>query len=286
MGKFRSPRVVPREQVRSPKFESRRGKLLRDGCACAARVKLGMRNARRVHLTDIWSWYRVELRVGDHLGRSEELVSRCVECDLAEPEYLASLAGSAPGVVDGILPNNNEENNNDDGVVMDNDNNEDDKNENDDIQNDEESAEPNNDDETVVQNADVEETEETKDDNPVTTTGVDPEPLPPIQVQNEQTQRELNRIAWMGQQPATFAGRTHSQAREHATTNVTTTEHNTMTDFERDLFHRGVTGIQLPPEYEDQLATLKHTVLTQYTLKKGLQVFGPKGTEAVFAEMK
>ena len=62
-----------------------------------------MSNVRRVHLTDIWSWYRVELRVGDHLGRSAELVSRCVECDLAEPESLASLGGSAPGVVDGIL---------------------------------------------------------------------------------------------------------------------------------------------------------------------------------------
>ena len=37
------------------------------------------------------------------LGRSEELVPRCVECDLAEPESLASLGGSAPGVVDGIL---------------------------------------------------------------------------------------------------------------------------------------------------------------------------------------
>ena len=37
------------------------------------------------------------------LGRSEKLVSRCVECDLAEPESLASLGGSAPGVVDGIL---------------------------------------------------------------------------------------------------------------------------------------------------------------------------------------
>ena len=37
------------------------------------------------------------------LGRSEELVSRCVECDLAEPESLSSLGGSAPGVVDGIL---------------------------------------------------------------------------------------------------------------------------------------------------------------------------------------
>ena len=36
-------------------------------------------------------------------GRSEELVSRCVGCDLAEPESLASLGGSAPGVVDGIL---------------------------------------------------------------------------------------------------------------------------------------------------------------------------------------
>ena len=103
MGKFRSPRVVPRERVRSPKFESRRVKLLRDGCACVARVKHGMRNVHRVHVTDIWSWYRVELRVGDHLGRSEELVSRCVECDLAEPESLVSLGGSAPGVVDGIL---------------------------------------------------------------------------------------------------------------------------------------------------------------------------------------
>ena len=36
-------------------------------------------------------------------GRSEELVSRCVECDLAEPESLVSLGGSAPGLVDGIL---------------------------------------------------------------------------------------------------------------------------------------------------------------------------------------
>ena len=36
-------------------------------------------------------------------GRSEELVSSCVECDLAEPESLTSLGGSAPGVVDGIL---------------------------------------------------------------------------------------------------------------------------------------------------------------------------------------
>ena len=68
VGKFCASRVVPREHARSPKSESRRGKLLRDGCTCVARVKLGMRNVRRVHLTDIWSWYRVTLRVGDHLG--------------------------------------------------------------------------------------------------------------------------------------------------------------------------------------------------------------------------
>ena len=68
VGKFRSSRVVPRERVGSPKSESRRVKLLRDGCACGARVKRGMRNVRRVHVTDIWSWYRVTLRVGDLLG--------------------------------------------------------------------------------------------------------------------------------------------------------------------------------------------------------------------------
>ena len=60
--------VVQRERVGSPKSESRWVTLLRDGCACGARVKLGMRNVRRVHLTDIWSWYRVTLRVGDLLG--------------------------------------------------------------------------------------------------------------------------------------------------------------------------------------------------------------------------
>ena len=36
-------------------------------------------------------------------GRYEELVSRCVECNLAEPESLTSQGGSTPGVVDGIL---------------------------------------------------------------------------------------------------------------------------------------------------------------------------------------
>ena len=59
VGKFRSSQVVPRERVSSPKSESRRVKLLREGCACGAHVKLGMRNVRRVNVTDIWSWYRV-----------------------------------------------------------------------------------------------------------------------------------------------------------------------------------------------------------------------------------
>ena len=53
VGNFCSSRVVPREHARSPKSESHRGKLLRDGCACVARVRLGMRNVRRVNLTDI-----------------------------------------------------------------------------------------------------------------------------------------------------------------------------------------------------------------------------------------
>ena len=68
VGKFRSSRVILRERVGSPKSESRRVKLLRDGCACGARVKLGIRNVRRVHVTEIRSWYRVTLRVGDLLG--------------------------------------------------------------------------------------------------------------------------------------------------------------------------------------------------------------------------
>ena len=68
VGNFCSSQVVLRERARSPNSESRRVKLLRDGCACVARLKLGMRSVHRVQVTDIWSWYRVELRVGDHLG--------------------------------------------------------------------------------------------------------------------------------------------------------------------------------------------------------------------------
>ena len=68
VGNFRSSWVVTRERARSPDSESRRVKILRDSCACGARVNLGMRNVRRVQLTDIWSWYRVTLREGDLLG--------------------------------------------------------------------------------------------------------------------------------------------------------------------------------------------------------------------------
>ena len=178
---------------------------------------------------------------------------------------------------------NNEEDNNKNNVANDNNNNNSKENENDNTLDEDEYVEPADLNDTASENVNAEETEETMDHNPGGITGV--EPLPPIQVQNERTQRKLNRIAWMGQQPATFARWTRAQSRAHATTNVTT-EQNTMTDFEWDLFHRWVAGIQLPPEYEDQLATLKHTVLMQYTLKKGLQVFEPKGTEAVFSEMK
>ena len=45
--------VVLCEWVGLPKFESHLGILLRDGCAYSARMKFGIRNVRRVHLTDI-----------------------------------------------------------------------------------------------------------------------------------------------------------------------------------------------------------------------------------------
>ena len=38
---------------RLAEFESHLKILLRDGCACGARVKFGIRNVRRAHLTDI-----------------------------------------------------------------------------------------------------------------------------------------------------------------------------------------------------------------------------------------
>ena len=188
-----------------------------------------------------------------------------------------------PGILGGQnVPHNDDEEND-----KDNNNNNDVINDDDDHENDGDATAnaDNEDNDEAIEPVDVNKNtlQNVHEENPGGTTGV--APLPPIQVENARTQRELNRIAWMGQQPATYAGQTRAQSRANATTNVTM-DTNTTTAFERDLFQRRVAGIQLPPEYEDQLATLKHTVLTQYTLKKGLQVFGPKGTEAVFAEMK
>ena len=59
-----------------------------------------------------------------------------------------------------------------------------------------------------------------------------------------------------------------------------------MTAFEKELFHRRIAGVRVQSEigYEQNEA-LRHTVLTQYTLKKGLQVFGPPGVEAVCKEL-
>ena len=60
-----------------------------------------------------------------------------------------------------------------------------------------------------------------------------------------------------------------------------------MTEFEKELFHRRITGVRIPSEIGyDQHEALRHTILTQYTLKKGLQVFGAPGVEAVYKELK
>ena len=55
-----------------------------------------------------------------------------------------------------------------------------------------------------------------------------------------------------------------------------------MMPFEQELFTRHIKGVHLPAS----LTTLNHTIMTQYTLSKGLQVFGPLGKEAVFREMQ
>ena len=51
--KILSELVILRDWVGSPKFESHLGKFLRDGRTFVTRVKFGIRNVRRVHLTDI-----------------------------------------------------------------------------------------------------------------------------------------------------------------------------------------------------------------------------------------
>ena len=108
-------------------------------------------------------------------------------------------------------------------------------------------------------------------------------------------QRELNRLANDGIGPTIYQGRTRSESQQRAH-NMTTTTHtestvpwpyHDMTPFEKELFHRRIAGVRVPSEvgYE-QNEVLRHTVLTQYTLKKGLQVFGPPGVEAVYKELQ
>ena len=107
--------------------------------------------------------------------------------------------------------------------------------------------------------------------------------------------RELNRLATDGIGPTIYQGRTRSQTRQQQHNMTTMAElegsmpfpYQHMTNFEKELFRRRVTGVRVPSEIGyDQHEALRHTVLTQYTLKKGLQVFGPPGVEAVYKELK
>ena len=108
-------------------------------------------------------------------------------------------------------------------------------------------------------------------------------------------QRELNQLANDGIGPTIYQGWTRSETQQLAH-NMSTTAHpestiplpyQDMTNFEKELFHRHIAGVRVPSEigYE-QNEVLRHTVLTQYTLKKGLQVFGPPGVEAVYKELQ
>ena len=134
-----------------------------------------------------------------------------------------------PGILGGQHPPHNDDEEND----KNNNNNNDVVNDNEDHDNDGDvSANADNEDnDEAIEPADLNDNalQNVHEENPGGTTGV--APLPPIQVENARTQRELNWIAWMGQQPATYAGRTRAQSRANATTNVTM-DTNTTTEFE------------------------------------------------------
>ena len=107
--------------------------------------------------------------------------------------------------------------------------------------------------------------------------------------------RELNQLANDCVGPTIYHGSTRSQTRlqQHHLTTTGHLETSTpfpyqhMTDFEKELFHRRVAGVPVPSEVGyDQNEVLCHTVLTQYTLKKRLQVFGLPGVEAVYKELQ
>ena len=108
-------------------------------------------------------------------------------------------------------------------------------------------------------------------------------------------QRELNRLANDGIGPTIYQGWTRSKTQQLAHNMSTNAQpestiplpYQHMTNFKKELFHRRIAGVRVPSEigYE-QNEVLWHTVLTQYTLKKGLQVFGPPGVEAVYKELQ
>ena len=153
--------------------------------------------------------------------------------------------------------------------------------------NEDEDLPPNDQDEEYSTNSMTEQTPNNHEDPEVSNDGdsgtllmpTDPT-LPP------RAQWELKRLATDGIGPTIYQGRTRSQTRqpEH---NMSTMGHlgsstplpyQHMTNFEKELFHWRIAGVRVPSEigYE-QNEVLRHTVLTQYTLKKGLQVFGPPG---------
>ena len=132
------------------------------------------------------------------------------------------------------------------------------------------------------------ETNPTSDVDEPKPVALDDPSLPP------RAQRELKRLANNNIGPAIYQGRTRSQT-QHSAQSMTTNgmlgastplPYQHMMPFEKELFHRRIAGVCVPSEigYEQNEA-LRHTVLTQYTLKKGLQVFGPPGVEAVYKEL-
>ena len=144
----------------------------------------------------------------------------------------------------------------------------------------------NNDDEQMPVNPNREEAQiETNNGNPV---DINDPALPP------RARRELNRLANDSVGQIIYQGRTRSQTQQVEHNMITTGQlkpstpipYQHMMDFEKELFHRQIAGVCVPSEigYE-QNEVLRHTVLTQYTLKKGLQVFGPAGVEAVYKEL-
>ena len=119
--------------------------------------------------------------------------------------------------------------------------------------------------------------EATMDDHGGRPVAIDDPTLPP------RARRELKRLANDGVGPTIYQGRTRSQT-QHSEQSMTTNgkleastplPYQHMTDFEKELFHQRIAGVRVPSEvgYEQNKA-LRHTVLTQYTLKKGLQVLG------------